>query len=280
MGKIGRIVKLTPTGLAETIIESANPHLKSHRFSIPVLVRMPHDDDNDETPLIANELLTQFEWSQQQVRVNNPEHVLAKHVLVYYDPRFAYNIVRAPEGMELYENPALPRRNALIASGDPAAGVWVLMAKAVTLVTGPDHNRERRARTRAAEAEMRTIHVPAMVRVTTNSATTTRAERLAPSASTGSTQWYSARTSEWPDADDATVVTDLDGYVQATRHQRAVTRPPHRRHDFSAMDDATTDADLVSDVQGVADWMTARNIPITGATLEQLFHFIIASSNH
>jgi hypothetical protein len=135
--------------------------------------------------------------------VNNPEHVLADFVAVYYDPRFAYNVVRAPEGMEhlsVYENPALPHTKELIASGDPDAGVWV----PATLVTGPDHNRERRARNQAAEAEVRTIHVPATVRVTSNTATTTRAERLAPSVSTRSTQWYSAVTREWPDADDAT----------------------------------------------------------------------------
>jgi hypothetical protein len=296
-GKIGRVVKFTPTGLADTIIESANPHLKSRQFSTPVLVRMSNadDDDDDKNRLIADELLAQFEWSQQQVRETNPAHVLAKHVVVYYDPRFCYNVVRAPTGMEhlsVYQNPSLPRNNALIAAGDLTANVWVPRARqqaaaaAAVLVTGPGHHhRERRAKNQAPEAEWQAGHVPAVVRVVANNSasttTTTQAERV-PSVCTGSTQFYSTLTDECPDADDAsTIVTNLDRYVEAMcSQQRAVTPPPlDHQHNFPA-DDATTDAGLVSAVQEVADWMTARKLPITGATLEQLFRIIIEPSDH
>jgi hypothetical protein len=90
----------------------------NHAFSTSVLARMPQPNP----PYIANELRSQFEWSQQHVPVNNPEHVLASHVRVYYDRPFLYIAVRVLEHLSVYENPALSRSNALVFTGVP--NVW------------------------------------------------------------------------------------------------------------------------------------------------------------
>jgi hypothetical protein len=247
-GKIGRVVKFTQARVT-TILESANPHLEPHGgFLAQNLQRM----DDNENPSIAKELRKQFKWSQQKVRVKNPEHVLAEHVLVNYDARFLYNVVRVPTGMEhlsVYKTPALSHRNGLV----PARDVWVPL------------DIWRQNRDQEADPEIEAINVPSEVRV---------ANERGQSVSSGSTNYYSAFTSERPDHDNTTIDTNLE----TARNQSRIhtVTPPADQHppDGTFRAGTTIDSAVLLAMRVIADYITANNGQINGTTLEQLFDHI------
>jgi hypothetical protein len=239
-GKIGRVVKRTSPARVTMIVESANPHLEPHGgFLAQNLQRM----DDNENPSIAKELCKQFEWSQQEVRVKNPEHVLAKHVLVNYDTRFSYNVVRVPMGMEhlsMYKTPALSRRNGLVSTRD----VWVPL----DISRARDH-RERQNRDQEADPEIEATNVPSEVHV---------ANECGQSA----------------DHDNTTISTNLE----TTRNQSRLhtVTPPADQHppDGTFRAGTTIDSAVLLAMRVIADYITANNGQINGTTLEQLFDHI------
>jgi hypothetical protein len=154
----------------------------------------------------------------------------------------------------VYENPTLSRRNALISAS--ASDVWV-----------PNHH-SRRIRDQATAPEMEARHVPSEVRVVTNDAD--RAERVVPSVSTGSeTNWYSAAAEH----EDASIVTDLDRFVETTRPRPVVVSPQrdHHTNDGSFPVNVTSDPGVVLAMRVISDRMTEQNVPVNGATFERLF---------
>jgi hypothetical protein len=250
-GKIGRVVEFT-TARVKTILESANPHLEpqSRYFLDSNLQRM----DDNENPSIANELRNQFEWSQQKVRVKNPEHVLAEHVLVNYDTRFLYNVVRVPTGMEplsVYKTPALSRRNELVS----ARNVWVpnWLARA--------HDKQRE-RDQEADPEMEAINVPSEVRM---------ANDCGQSASVGSTTFYLACSE---DHNNTTIGTNLETTRNQSRLHTVTPPADHHPSDGTFRAEATIDRAVLSAIKVILDHITANKGQINGNTLEQLFNHI------
>jgi hypothetical protein len=237
-GKIGRIVKVTAER-AETILESANPHLKSKHFSLAALECMSHHTDPDVNEVIADELDAQFAWSQDKVR---PEHVLVDFVKVFYDQQFLHNVVQWPARMELYKSPALARQNKLIFAAPSEVwvlhDVWVPIARVLT--AEPTNHREQQDRPQETDSETEAIHVPSEVCVE--------------SASVGATTFYSAHTSELP------------ATTRNNQSRRAVTPPADQHHS-----DGTVPMDVLRAMQVVARWMTEENIPVDGDALERLF---------